>query len=155
MEVVRDATSVGGMRMSGKANLQIEMPGVDFAGMAREAIAAKLTESMIGAEDMISKIVVTALTQKVNERGAVDQYQSYNKIPFVEWVAQDLIREATKSVIKNRVEKLRPVLEKQIEKELTKNTKSIAISLTEAFMKHAANGYGIVINMNAQINYRE
>jgi hypothetical protein len=33
------------------ASMSFEMPGVDFAGMAREAIAAKLTEAMVGADD--------------------------------------------------------------------------------------------------------
>ena len=138
-----------------KASLNIEMPGVDFAGMAREAIAAKLTESMVGADDMINKIVVAALTQKVNERGSVDQYSSSNRVPFVEWVAQDLIREATKAVLKDRVEKLRPALENQIEKQLVKNTKSIAASLTNAFIQQASAGYGVVINMTAEMRVRD
>lgn len=138
-----------------KASLNIEMPGVDFGAMAREAIAAKLTESMMGADDMINKIVVAALTQKVNENGRVGQYSSENKTAFVEWVAQDLIREATKAVLKDRTEKLRPALEKQIEKELTKNTKSIAASLTNAFIKQAAAGYGVVINMTAEMRTRD
>lgn len=60
--------------MTQKASLNIEMPGVDFAGMAREAIAAKLTESMIGSDDAIMKIVAAALTTKVNERGDADYY---------------------------------------------------------------------------------
>ena len=141
--------------MNQKASLNIEMPGVDFAGMAREAIAAKLTESMVGADDMISKIVAAALTQKVNEHGRVGQYSSENKTAFVEWIAQDLIREATRAVLKDRVEKMRPALEKQIERELLKNTKSIAASLTEAFMKQASAGYGIVINMTAHMRVKD
>lgn len=141
--------------MNQKSSLSIEMPGVDFTAMAKEAIAVKLTESMLGSEEIISKVVFSALEQKVNDQGKVDQYQSSNRIPFVEWVAQDLIREATKSVIKDRVDKLRPLLEKQIEKELSKNVKSIATSLSEHFIKQAQSGYGVTVNMTAQINYRD
>jgi len=142
--------------MTQKASLNIEMPGVDFAGMAREAIAAKLTESMIGSDDAIMKIVAAALTTKVNERGVTNNQYSYeNKTPFVEWLAQDLIREATKSVLMQKVEGLRPALEKLIEKELSKNLKSIAASLTEAFAAQAKSGYGIKIDMNAQMIVRD
>lgn len=134
-----------------KASLNIEMPGVDFAGMARDAIAAKLTESLIGADDAIIKIVVHAMTQKVSDRGIVSNYSHENKTSFVEWLAGDLIREATKTILQDRVAKLRPALEAQVEKQLAKNVKSIATSLTEAFIKQASNGYGVQINMTAQM----
>lgn len=138
-----------------KASLNIEMPGVDFAGMAREAIAAKLTESLIGADDAIIKIVAAAMTQKVNEHGNVGNYSSENKIPYAEWIAQDLIRKSVKQVLADRVEKLRPVLEAQIETQLKKNTKSIAASLTNKFIEQATNGYGVVINMTAEMRVKD
>lgn len=138
-----------------KASLNIEMPGVDFAGMAREAIAAKLTESLIGADDAIIKIVAAAMSQKVNEHGNVGNYSSENKIPYAEWIAQDLIRKSVKQVLAARVEKLRPALEAQIETQLKKNTKSIAASLTNKFIEQAATGYGVVIKMTAEMTVRD
>lgn len=144
----------GRAEMTSKASLNIEMPGVDFEGMAREAIAAKLTEAMIGADDQIIKIVAAAIATKVNERGAVDQYSYNNKTPYVEWLAQDLIRTATKDVLQKRVDALRPALESQVEKAISKNTKSIAASLTDAFIRQAANGYGVTINLTAEMNSR-
>lgn len=141
--------------MTNKASLNIEMPGVDFAGMAREAIAAKLTEALVGADDAIVKIVASALTTKVNERGNVDNYSYNNKTPFAEWLAEDLIRSATKEVLAKKVEALRPAIEQQVEKALQKNTKSIAVSLTESFIRNAAAGYGVVINMTAEMRTKD
>lgn len=138
-----------------KASLNIEMPGVDFAGMAREAIAAKITEAMVGAEAQIATIVAAAMAQKVDGRGMVHQYPSENKTSYIEWLAADLIRAATKEVLAKRVEALRPSLEKQIERELAKNTKSIAASLTQAFIRNAQNGYGVNITMTAEMRVKD
>lgn len=138
-----------------KASLNIEMPGVDFAGMAREAIAAKLTEAMIGSDDAIVKIVAAALTTKVNNYGNVSSSKWENNTPYAEWLAGDLIRAATKAVMAEKVAALRPAIEAQVEKALTKNTKSIAVSLTDTFIKQASSGYGVIINMTAEMRVKD
>lgn len=138
--------------MTQKASLNIEMPGVDFAGMAREAIAAKLTESLTGDNEIITKIVAAALATKVNSNGVVDARYSYeNKTPYAEWLAQQMIREATLDVMKAKVEQLRPELEKLIEQQLSKNTKSIAACLTESFVKNVRSGYGFKFEVQATV----
>lgn len=138
-----------------KASLNIEMPGVDFGAMAREAIAAKLTESLIGADAAIQGIIADALTRKVDGRGQVSQYSSDNKIPYVEWLAQDLIRKAALDAVQAKVELLRPALAKQIESQLSKNVKSIATTLTDTFIKRAQEGHGVTMNLTAQITVRD
>jgi hypothetical protein len=137
------------------ASMSFEMPGVDFAGMAREAIAAKLTEAMIGADDAIVKIVAASLAQKVNDHGNVSSSSYDNKTPFAEWLAGDLLRKATKEVLGQKIDALRHAIEMQIEKALAKNTKSIAVSLTNAFIQQATAGYGVVINMTAEMRVRD
>ena len=141
--------------MSQKASLNIEMPGVDFAGMAREAIAAKLTEALIGADQAITRLVVAAMEQKVEGNGQPSRYPDSRNHSYVEWLAQDLIRAATKQALADRVEQLRPALEKQIEAQLSKNTKSIAASLTQAFIKQASGGYGVNISLTAEMHTRD
>lgn len=131
--------------------LSLEMPGVDFKSMAREAIAAKLTEALVGADDAIIKIVAAAMERRVDSRGQTSTYASDNKIPYVEWLAQDLIQQATKQALAAKVEELRPAIEKQIEKQLSKNVKSIAASLTETFIRTSKAGHGVIINMTATL----
>ena len=138
-----------------KSSLNIEMPGVDFAGMAREAIAAKLTEALLGADKAIISVVVAAMEQKVEGNGQPARYNDSRSPSYVEWLAQDLIRAATKSALADRVERLRPAIEAQIEKQLAKNTKSIAASLTEAFIKQATAGYGVNVNLTAEMRTRD
>jgi mRNA-degrading endonuclease toxin of MazEF toxin-antitoxin module len=138
-----------------KHSLTIDMPGVDFAGMAREAIAAKLTEALIGADDAITRVVVAAMEQKVEGNGQPSRYSDPRNTSYVEWLAQDLIRSATKQALQDRVERLRPALEAQIEKQLAKNVKSIAASLTESFIKQATAGYGVNVNLTAEMRVRD
>ena len=136
-----------------KSSLSIEMPGIDFGEMAREAIAAKLTEALVGADTAIASIVAKAMTTKVNENGQVGNYG--NNTSFVEWLAQDLIRAATKKALAEKVEKLRPVIEAQIEAQLKRNAKSIAMSLTDSFAKKCTSGYGVNINLTAEFKDRD
>src|SRR5258708_2890329 len=103
--------------VSQKQSLNIEMPGVDFAGLAREAIAAKLTEALVGEDATIMKIVVAAMERKVESNGNVSNYASSYGIPYVQWMAEQLIRDATKEALKERVERLRPALQAQIERQ--------------------------------------
>jgi len=141
--------------MSQKQSLNIEMPGVDFAGLAREAIAAKLTEALVGEDATIMKIVVAAMERKVESNGNPSSYAAHHGIPYVQWMAEQLIRDATKDALKERVERLRPALQAQIERQLTKNVKAIAVSLTDAFAKQAAYGHGVVINLTAEMRVKD
>lgn len=136
-----------------KASLNIEMPGVDFGAMAREAIAAKLTESLVGADAAIQGIVAAALAEKVDSNGNKERYSG--GIPFVEWLARDLIRKATLEAVQRKVEQLQPAIAKQIEAQLSKNVKSIAMSLTENFIKQAKAGYGVTMNLTAEMRVRD
>ncbi|TGU44649.1 hypothetical protein EN788_22300 [Mesorhizobium sp. M2D.F.Ca.ET.145.01.1.1] len=95
------------------------------------------------------------MATKVNDHGNVSSSSYDNKTPYAEWLAGSLIREATKSVMAAKVAQLRPAIEAQVEKALTKNTRSIAVSLTDNFIKQAAAGYGVVINMTAEMRVRD
>lgn len=138
-----------------KASLNIEMPGVDFAGLAREAIAAKLTQALVGEDATIIKIVAAAMERKVESNGSASSYSASYGIPYVQWMAEQLIRDATKAALAERIERLRPALQAQIERQLTKNVKSIAASLTDAFAKQASAGYGVVINLTAEMRVKD
>lgn len=140
--------------MTQNASMKIDIPGVNFEEMARGAIAERLTEAMLGADDMIRKIVIEALGRKVDDKGQVNSYSHHNNTPFVEWMAQDMIRAATFEVLKAKVEKLRPSIEKAIEAELRRSTKAAAKALTESFVERAKNAYGLSceIKLNVRSN---
>jgi hypothetical protein len=128
--------------------MKIDIPGVDFAGLARQAIAEKLTEALVGADDAIRKIVGAALTQKVNDRGQISQYSSDNKVPYVEWVAGEMIRAAAHQVLQAKVDALRPAIERAVEANLKQNAKAIAQALTGAFITASKDRYTVGVHVS-------
>jgi len=137
--------------MANEASMQIQIPGVDFGGMAQQAIAAKLTEAMVGADDIIRKMVVQAIATKVDEKGEVNRYESYNRTPMIEWLAQDMIRRAALQALKDKITSMQPAIEKAIEAEMRRNVKSIASALASAFVERSKDAYGLKADIKLSI----
>jgi len=74
--------------------------------------------------------------------------QSYEpKIAYVEWLAQDLVRQATRTVLAAKLEKMRPAIEKAVEDALRAGIKQTSKALTDAFIKNSSHGYGVTIHV--------
>jgi Zn-dependent oligopeptidase len=138
-----------------QASMSIALPGVDFGEMARQAIAVKLTEALVGADQSIIGIVAAAMDRKVSpENGNVGaSYQ--NTIPYVEWLAQDLIRKAALDALVKKVEALKPQIEAAIEKQLLKDRKRIASVLAQGFLEAAQSKYYVKVNIGMTTIERE
>lgn len=137
--------------MSDNTTMKIDIPGVNFEQLAREAIAARLTEAMVGADDAIRKIVVAAMEQKVTESGQTPRHSYEGKLPYIEWLAQELIRKAALDVMKTKMAQIQPVIERAIEAELKRGARNTAKLLAGSIAKQAASGYGFT----AQIILKE
>lgn len=111
----------------------IALQGVDFAELAKQVIAEKVTEALtIGSGEAVRGLILGALTEQVGTDGVRSTYSSQNTVPWVQWVAADAIRKLTKQVVAERIGVLRPALEKQIEASLRANVKSMASQLAAA-----------------------
>lgn len=124
------------------ANGSIEIPGLDFGELARHAIAQKITEAMVGADDAIRAICAGALAVKVDSEGKVGGYRA--DIPYVEYLTGQLIRKAAHEALTKRIEELVPAIEREVEKALRASVKETAQALTRSFVdrakdKHAVN----------------
>ena len=137
--------------MANEAAMQIQIPGVNFEGMAQQAIAAKLTEALVGADETIRKIVVAAIATKVDSEGKVSNYNSYTNTPLIEWLAQDMIRKAALATLKTRIEAMQPAIEKAIEAEMKRSTKDIAKALASAFVERSKGQYGLTAEIKLKI----
>ena len=127
----------------------IEIPGVDFAGIAREVVAVKLTEALATSPEGIRSIVQAALGVQVQaENGQPKRYQSDVTVPWVEYVAADMIRAATKEVLQTHITAIKPQIQKAVEAALKKNTTTIAAALVDAFASEAKNGYRLGVSMS-------
>jgi hypothetical protein len=133
--------------MKGDTVAEIQIPGVDFAALAREAIAHQITKAMVGADASVNAIVVAALTRKVDERGGTSQYSSSNTTPYVQWLAEDLIRSAVKQVLVEKIAEMRPRIEAAVAKGLKDSAGSIATGLVDSFVKASSYSHGIVVTI--------
>jgi hypothetical protein len=114
-------------------SIAVKVPGVDFAEMARQAIAGQLTAAMVKSDSMVQDIVATALTHKVDSNGSPGRGYS-GDTPYIEWICRDLIAKVTKELIAERVEAMRPVIRKQLEKTIAKSVPALAEAFTESFI---------------------
>ena len=133
--------------MAEAATMKIDIPGVDFGALARQAIAERLTEALVGADDAIRKIVVAAMALKVGGDGKVGNYSSMNDTPYVEWLAHDLVRQATRTVLAQKIETLRPAVERAVEEALRKSIKPAAQALATAFIASAKSSYSVEVGV--------
>lgn len=126
----------------------IELPGVDFAALAKEVISVKITEALATSDSGIRDIVHAALGVRVQaDNGQPPRYSHEKTVPWVEYVAADMVRSATKEVLQQRVDALRPVIEKAVEAEIKRSTKTIANALVGAFTESCKNGYRLSVAM--------
>jgi hypothetical protein len=131
----------------------IELPGVDFGALAHEVIAVKLTEALATSPDGIRAIVQASLGQRVTpENGQPPRYSSDKTIPWVEYVAADMIRAATKKILAERVEAMRPALEKAVDAEIKRSSKTVAVALVDAYTAQCKSGYRITVGMQFSPN---
>ena len=128
---------------------QIQVPGVDFGEMARSVIAAKIAEALsVENTEAVHRLVMAALTTKVNaENGSEPRSYDRNTVSWVEYVASDMVRKATKEALAEQVETLRPVIKKAVAAELKRNANSIAKALVDCYANEAKSGYRMSVNM--------
>lgn len=121
--------------MADSSKVEIGIPGVDFAQMAREAVAGQLTQAMAATPAMVQKIVAAALTQKVDSDGKARNGYGSDK-SFVEWVCEDMIRKAVIDMMKARLEELRPEIEKAVAREMKASAPAIAKALVQSYAEN-------------------
>jgi hypothetical protein len=135
--------------MAENGKVEIGIPGVDFAQMAREAIAGQLTQSMAASPAMVQKIVAAALTQKVDSEGKPRNGYGGDK-SFVEWVCEDMIRKAVIEMFKTRVDELRPEIERSVTREMKRSAPAIAKALVESYRESVGHRWNTQVEFKVQ-----
>lgn len=129
------------------SKVEIGIPGVDFAQMAREAIAGQLTQAMAATPAMIQRIVAAALTQKVDSEGRPRNGYGSDK-SFIEWTCEDLIRRAVIEMFKARLEELRPEIEEAVAREMKKSAPALAKALTKSYSDNVGHTWTTTVNFS-------
>ena len=133
--------------MADSSKVEIGIPGIDFAQMAREAIAGQLTQAMSATPEMIQRIVAAALTQKVDSEGKARNGYGSDKT-FVEWVCEDMIRKAVIEMFKARIAELSPEIERAVAKQMKSSAPAIAKALVDSYAENVGHAW------NTQVEFK-
>ena len=134
--------------------VSMELPGVDFAALARQVIAVEVSKVLSVPEASLNAMVIAALQQKVGDDGKPSNY-NHNRT-YVEWAAMNAIRGAVLSLLNARVEAMKPKLAELIEASLKRSAKAISITLSDDFVKAASRQgtYGFKLDITMQASER-
>lgn len=114
--------------------MKVEIPNADFEKLAREAIASKITEAMLGAPEITMKVVAAALSTKVDSSGAIGRYSTDNKTPYIEWLLRDLIRRSATVALQKHVAEMQPAIEAAVAAQLAEQKDRIARLLARSII---------------------
>ena len=91
-----------------------------LADAVKQTVIMGISESLNGKNEIVSQIVKSVLSIKVDDKGTVSSYNSYNKFTLLEWYTSNILRDLAKEEIKNIVDERRTELRKMIRTELSK-----------------------------------
>lgn len=131
---------------------EIQIPGVDFTALAREAIAHQVTKALVGSEAFVTTTIAEALARKVDSEGKYTNNRGYNELPFVQWVAEDLVRAAVRKAIAAKIDEMRPEIESAVSKALRAQAGVMAKSMVEAMTANMKDGgrWGVNVEFTRQ-----
>lgn len=87
--------------------------------MVRASIEMKILEAFKADEsELIDQLVQAALRKEVNEHGSEPNYNSRQRMPFLEYLVGETIRNAATSCIRKLVDERMPEIEESIKRQM-------------------------------------
>jgi hypothetical protein len=109
----------------------------------RQHIAAGVVAAIGDPAALIRAVVDRACKEKVNSEGKRGQYDSDNKYDFVEQIAGNAIREATRKAVMTYVEEQRPAIETAVVAHLKRSTTKFAKTLVDGLVESTKQRWNI------------
>jgi dsDNA-binding SOS-regulon protein len=116
-------------------------------------IQAAIVANIGDPEKLIQKVVATALSQKVNKEGKIDQYDSYNTYDYLEVLTGQAIRKAAKEALGEWLAENQELLKIAVTKELNKPAR--LKSIVGAFADAAENSFKCDWQFNCDVTFSE
>lgn len=131
-------------------NIQISNEVVQT--IIEKKIQTAVVSALSGETNLLEAMVKTVLMVKVNSEGHVDKYSSRDSVDYLEWLCRRVIREQAEIGVKKFVENNASVIEKEIEKQLKTQTKSLAAQFVTSLLDTSKNAWRIKadVHLNPQ-----
>lgn len=97
-------------------------------------VGKAITEALGGREMLIDKAISYVLTQKVDERGNRDTYNSSNSHTWLQWVMGECIRQAAKQAIMEVMTKHKEMVAKAMVEQLRNSRSPLAKQFAESLL---------------------
>jgi hypothetical protein len=111
-------------------------------------VSAAIVEALGGSDKVVSTLIAQLMTKRVDSRGNPSTYHNDSK-PWIEWMAEELIRDAIKDGLKAAVDARKVEITEMISKAM-KDTKSafhrnILTAAADGLSASLSNGYSVSV----------
>lgn len=130
-------------------NMQFPIPNSVLEPYIKQAVSTAITAALGDGAKLVEAAVHSAMTQKVNQHGKIDQYQSYNTHQLVEVLASNKIRDITREVVNEMAEGMRPAIKEAIERQLRTKHSAIAKCLVESLINSLKTSWNVQVSIEA------
>jgi hypothetical protein len=132
--------------MTEPTKLALELSKQDIEKIIHSAIEAQVATTMKANGDVIiAQYVGRLLTEKVDESGKPSSYSSYGK-PFLQWISEKTLREATADAVKQWCEEHKPMIEKAVKAALTRNKDKLAEQAAQMLVSSGHYGLSVAVS---------
>jgi hypothetical protein len=114
-----------------------QIPKEIIEPIVQSHVAAAVANALGGREQIVHKVVEEILTTKVDQNGQKSHYSS--AMPWIQWLAQDCIKNAVKEAMTAEVAKHQEALKVAMKKELTNAKSPLVKKLVDAMVNGLTN----------------
>lgn len=95
-------------------------------------VASAVTAALGDRSAIVQAAVGKVLNTKVDSDGVVNRYDSYNSVPWIQWVMNDCVKKAARAAIEEALQIQAPTIKAMIAKELANKKSPLVKKLIEA-----------------------
>lgn len=130
-------------------NLDINQDFLEEA--VKQTVIMGISEALNGKNEITSQIVQMVLNTKVDENGKVQNREYYQKYTLLEFYVSEMLKEETRSALKELVDQKRPEIREIIRKHLS--NKNIVNMVTKNFIEAFSENLDMSFYTNIDIDF--
>lgn len=120
---------------------------VEIDKLVKAALEAKIIEAFKTAPEAIDALVSACLEQSVNEYGGKPDYHSRETMPYLTFLARDVIRDVAKTAVREHIDSIRDRIRDGVKAKLTEDL--IVDSFTKAILSSIADTWDVKIEFES------
>jgi len=122
-------------------DMTMKLPTEIVERAVRDKINAAIAEQLGDPQEMITKLVGAALSQKVSSNGQVSRSSYDNKFEFLDILAGNFMREAAKEALTEFFEDNRSAIKEAVKKEVARSPAKMAKVFMDGITKSMQSTY--------------